>query len=185
MKRLFSRRRVLPILGIALLHISTPQALARQHPPIPFTVHLSPRPLPDIEFKDGNERDLRLSHFKRRLIVINVWATWCAPCRREMPTLDRLQSKLGGSEFEVVALSIDRAGMDVINTFFKEIEIRHLKRYLDPSAAVMRKFAIVGIPTTLLVDRDGREVWRYAGAAEWDNDEWIGEIRKAIAGKSQ
>lgn len=185
MKRLSLCRRVLPILGIALLNLSISHAQARQHPPIPFTVHPSPRPLPDIEFKDGDERDLRLSNFRGRVIVINVWATWCAPCRREMPTLDRLQSKLGGPEFEVVALSIDRAGMDLVNTFFKEIEIRDLKRYLDQTASVMRKFAIVGIPTTLLIDRDGREIWRYAGAAEWDNDEWVGEIRKAIAGKGQ
>lgn len=173
------------MLGIALLNILIPQALARQHAPIPFTVHPSPRPLHDIEFKDGDERDLHLSNFKGRVILINIWATWCAPCRREMPTLDRLQSKLGGQAFEVVALSIDRAGMDVVNTFFKEIEIRHLKRYLEQSASVMRKFAVVGIPTTLLVDREGREVWRYAGAAEWDNEEWVGEIRKAIAERIQ
>jgi thiol-disulfide isomerase/thioredoxin len=153
--------------------------------PVPFTVHPTPRPLPDVEFKDRDGRELRLADFKGKVVLLNVWATWCPPCRRELPTLDKLQGMFGGEKFEVIALSIDRAGVHTVEAFFTEIGVKHLHLYIDQSMAAMRKLAVVGLPTTLLIDREGREVWRYAGAAEWDSDEWLGEIRKAIGTKGQ
>lgn len=167
------------IWGAALVFLgSVSAAFAGKH--VPFAVHPEPRPLADVEFKDREGKDLRLSSFMGRVVLLNVWATWCPPCRREMPTLDRLQSMLGGKDFEVLALSIDRAGVHAVEAFFMETNIRHLNLYIDQTSAAMRKLAIVGVPTTLLIDRQGRELWRYAGAAEWDGDEWIREIRKAI-----
>jgi thiol-disulfide isomerase/thioredoxin len=145
--------------------------------------HSEPRAVSDIEFKDKHGKELRLSNFKGRVVLLNIWATWCIPCRREMPMLDRLEAKLGSKDFEVIALSIDRAGPPAVESFYKELQIKQLKLYIDQSSVVTRKLAIVGIPTTLLVDREGRELWRVAGEAEWDSDEWVRRIRNAIESK--
>lgn len=183
MKWARSRRHFCITVGAAALVGGT--HVAAQQKPVPYTVHPAPRALPDIEFKDREGKDLRLSHFKGKVVLLNVWATWCPPCRREMPTLDKLQGVLGGKDFEVIALSIDRAGVHAVDAFFMETGVKHLRLYIDQSMAAMRKLAVVGLPTTLLIDREGREVWRYAGAAEWDSDEWMGEVRKAIEEKDQ
>ncbi len=178
-----TRRHLCAALGAAVLVGSRRSAVADN--PVPYTMHPAPRPLPDVEFKDREGKEVRLSSFKGKVVLLNVWATWCPPCRREMPTLDKLQGLLGGKEFEVIALSIDHAGVHAVEAFFMESGIKHLRLYIDQSMSAMRKLAVVGLPTTLLIDREGREVWRYAGAAEWDNDEWMGEVRKAIEGKTE
>ncbi len=103
-----------------------------------------------------------------KVVLLNIWATWCTPCRKEMPTLDRLQTALGGTDFEVVALSIDRR-MDAVRKFFAEIGIQKLAMYLDSSAKATRQLGAVGLPTTLLIDREGREIARLIGPAEWDS----------------
>ncbi len=178
-----TRRHLCAAFGATALIGGQRSAFADQ--PVPYTMHPTPRPLPDIEFKDREGEAVRLSNFKGKVVLLNVWATWCPPCRREMPTLDKLQGLLGGKEFEVIALSIDRAGVHAVEAFFMETGITHLRLYIDQSMSAMRKLAVVGLPTTLLIDREGREVWRYAGAAEWDSDEWMGEIRKRIDEKGQ
>ena len=142
---------------------------------IPFP---KPRPLADVAFQDGAGHKLALTDFKGKVVLLNVWATWCSPCRKEMPTLDRLQAKLGGKDFEVVALSIDRDGPDVVRKFFQEIGVRNLALYIDPTMEAQSKLQLVGVPTTLLINRDGREVTRYTGAAEWDQPEVIETIKR-------
>ena len=142
---------------------------------IPFP---KPRPLADVPFQDGTGRKLALTDFKGKVVLLNVWATWCSPCREEMPTLDRLQARLGGKDFEVVALSIDRDGPDVVRKFFKEIDIRNLALYIDPTMDAQSKLRLVGVPTTLLIDRDGREVARHTGIAEWDAPQIIETIER-------
>ncbi len=173
-----SRRRFCTMLGAVIVVAWSRAASAGKH--VPYTAHSPPRALPDIEFKDRDGKELRLSNFKGKVVLLNIWATWCPPCRREMPTLDRLQGTLGGKDLEVIALSIDRAGVHAVEAFFMETGVKHLHLYIDQSMAAMRKLAVVGLPTTLLIDREGREVWRFAGAAEWDSEEWMGEVRKAI-----
>ncbi len=100
-------------------------------------------------------------------MLLNFWATWCAPCRREMPDLDQLQRTLGGKRFEVVALSLDRAGMEAVRPFYEEIGITSLAAYLDPLGRVQRAFAITRFPTTVLIDARGFEVGRIEGPAHW------------------
>ncbi|MFQ5566596.1 MAG: TlpA family protein disulfide reductase [Paracoccaceae bacterium] len=113
-------------------------------------------------------------------MLLNIWATWCAPCLREMPTLDRLQAQLGGPDFEVVALSIDRAGLKVVQNFYEKVGIQHLAMYIDSTGKGVRKLGISGLPTTFLIDRAGRELGRLIGPAEWDSSEMVAFIRKQL-----
>ena len=173
---LFGVWYTLPHSGVDTVADAAPSAaVPGQFELIPFP---KPRPLADVAFQDGAGHKLALTDFKGRVVLLNVWATWCSPCRKEMPTLDRLQAKLGGKDFEVVALSIDRDGPDVVRKFFKEIGVRNLALYIDPTMEAQSKLQLVGVPTTLLIDRDGREITRYTGIAEWDRPEVIGTIER-------
>lgn len=144
-----------------------------------FIMHPAPKPLAPISFADGQGQARSLNDFKGKVVVLNVWATWCVPCRTEMPTLDRLQAALGGAEFEVVPLSIDRGGLDVVRKFFTEIGISHLAKYTDSSGQVLRGVGAVGLPTTLIIDRAGNEIGRVVGPAEWDAPEVV-ELMKSV-----
>ena len=128
-------------------------------------------------FENAKGNPVGLADFRGKAILLNVWATWCAPCRKEMPALDRLQAELGGPDFEVVALSVDRNGLDAVRPFFAEIGIENLDIYLDQPAAAMKALGVVGLPTTLLIDGNGRELQRWLGPKEWDSPELVGEIR--------
>lgn len=143
-----------------------------------------PRTVPDIRFQDDQARALTLADFRGRVVLLNVWATWCVPCRQEMPTLDRLEARLGGDDFVVIALSIDRRGVDAVRDFYREIGVQKLAIYLDPSATGSRGLAIEGVPTTLVIDRQGREVARKMGAAEWDGPPMVSLIQRTIRGQS-
>ena len=123
---------------------------------------------------------MTLADFRGRFVLLNVWATWCLPCRKEMPALDHLQAVLGGPGFEVVALSIDRGGSSVVQKFYQELGIKALGIYLDASDATTSDLKVPGIPTTLLVDREGRETGRKIGPATWDSSEAIETIRGYI-----
>jgi len=145
-----------------------------------FTAYASPRPIAALEFEDGQGRKRTLADFRGKVVLLNLWATWCGPCRKEMPTLDRLQSRLGGADFEVVALSIDRGGQAVIKSFFDEIGVQRLAIYVDATAEAGTKLGILGVPTTLLLDGAGREISRVTGPAEWDSPEVIDTIRRYL-----
>lgn len=145
-----------------------------------FSMHDAPRPMPALVFADGDGRTVRLKDFRGKVIVLNLWATWCAPCRKEMPTLDRLQAGLGGKDFEVVALSVDFTGLQGVRNFYRDFGIRHLRLFVDPSSRVLDQVNVLGLPSTLLIDRDGREIGRLVGAAEWDSPEMLRLFRGLI-----
>lgn len=147
-----------------------------------FVVHKTPEALGDISFAAADGREVKLSDWRGKVVLLNFWATWCAPCRHEMPTLDNLQAELGGDRFEVVALSLDRGGFDKPKTFFADIGIKHLTLYNDESGKSGRSLRAVGMPTTLLIGRDGSELGRLAGPAEWDSDEALALVRAALSG---
>ena len=149
-----------------------------------FVVHPQPKLAPEIHFQDKNGRPLTLAEFKGKVVLLNIWATWCAPCREEMPTLDRLQAELGGADFEVVALSIDRGGVDAITKFFAEVGVQHLAIYLDSTTEASSALGAVGLPTSLLIDRDGTEIGRLIGPAKWDSPEMVEFIRSRLIKKS-
>jgi len=152
----------------------------RQRTESVFALYAQPRALPDIGFTDGKGQAMTLQSFRGKVILLNVWATWCPPCRKEMPTLDRLQQKLGGPDFEVIALSIDQGGTSIVRSFYDDIAIRALRIYVDKAGAAMTDLGIAAIPATLLIDREGREIGRKIGPAEWDSTEIVALIRKQM-----
>jgi len=152
--------------------------------PLDISVFDQPRALPEVRFQDDQGRDLTLGDFRGRVVVLNVWATWCVPCRKEMPTLDRLQARLGGKDFLVVALSIDRKGVEAVRGFYQEVGVKNLAIYVDPSGRGSRGLGLPGVPTTLLIDQEGREVARKMGEAEWDGPEMVSLVERTMHGQS-
>jgi thiol-disulfide isomerase/thioredoxin len=153
----------------------------RQTSATPFARAVKPKPIPELRFVDGAGRNLSLADFRGKVVLLNIWATWCAPCREEMPALDRLQAQLGGERFQVVALSVDLQGAPIARKFYGEVGIKALPLYIDPTAKAAFTLEAPGLPATLLVDRSGREVGRHLGAVKWDAPEVVEQLRRAIA----
>ena len=169
----------LPALGFVLALVLSTATMADGPNAVPL--HDTPQPLATVSFADENGNALTLDRWRDKVVLLNVWATWCAPCRHEMPTLDRLQTTLGGGRFEVVALSIDRAGVGAVRRFFDEIGIQHLGIFIDETMKASRDLGIYGLPGTLLIGPDGRELGRLIGPAERDTPEMVSFFEDVIA----
>lgn len=147
-------------------------------------VPASPARLIDVAFKMPDGRDTTLAAFRGKTVLVNLWATWCAPCRHEMPALDRLQQTYGGPDFEVVTINIDTRNFDKPKQFLDEIGVKALARYADPSAKIFQDLKAVGkafgMPTTILVDKEGCELAYLAGPAEWSSPDAFAFIGKAL-----
>ena len=151
-----------------------------RHSPLPFARAAAPKMLPELQLEDAQGRTRTLADFRGKVVLLNVWATWCAPCREEMPALDRLQAQLGGGAFQVVAISVDQQGPEIAQRFFKEIGVKSLDFYIDRSARAAFQLDAKGLPVSILIDRQGREVGRQLGAAAWDSAEVVDELRRRI-----
>jgi len=150
-----------------------------------LTMATAPMRLPDLAFEDADGKPKRLSDWRGRAVLLNLWATWCVPCRKEMPALDRLQAKLGNKDFEVVAINIDTRDPEKPRNFLKEANLTRLGYFSDPKAKVFQDLKAIGralgMPTSVLVDGQGCEIATIAGPAEWDSDDAIKLITAAIA----
>jgi thiol-disulfide isomerase/thioredoxin len=144
--------------------------------------------LPQLTFQDAAGTREALSDWRGRAVLLNLWATWCVPCRKEMPALDALQAKLGGNDFQVIAVNIDTRDPEKPKAWLHDVGIAHLAYYADPSAKVFQELKAVGkavgMPTTLLVDPRGCEVASLAGPAEWASDDGV-KLVQAMIGKSE
>ena len=158
--------RLRDLLAGSLAFVAAP-AIARPVMPL----RDMPREMLSPPFVDGMGRYQMLADIRGSVLLLNVWATWCAPCREEMPTLDALQARLGGADFHVLPLSIDRAGLGPVRRFYEEIGIEHLAMYLAEDIREMAALAVAGLPTTILIDRNGRELGRLSGPADWNSAE--------------
>ena len=141
----------------AITFVATSRVASAQEPPKNFVLLDKPILVAEINFDDGEGHARKLADFKGKVVLLNIWATWCIPCRKEMPALDRLQASLGGANFEVVPVSIDRSGLEVIRKFYIEVGIRNLALYVDSSGQVLGRVRALGLPTSLLIDRSGEE----------------------------
>lgn len=146
-----------------------------------FVFKKIPEAVPAFSFVDATGKERKLEEWQGKVVLLNLWATWCVPCRKEMPGLDRLQKELGSDKFEVLAIGADRAGLDGGKRFFDQIKVEKLGLYMDPSVRVTSTLKAIGLPATLLIDRNGREIGRLVGPAEWDSAEAKALIRAALA----
>ena len=148
-----------------------------------LTMATAPLRLPDLAFEDADGRPKKLSDWRGRTVLVNLWATWCVPCRKEMPALEGLQTRLGGPDFEVVAVNIDTRDPDKPKKFLKDANLSRLGYYSDDKAKVFQDLKIVGralgMPTSVLVDGQGCEIATIAGPAEWDSDDAVKLIQAA------
>jgi thiol-disulfide isomerase/thioredoxin len=150
-------------------------AMARFKPTRP------PKPIPDLEFLDANDRPMRLADFTGQARLINLWATWCKPCVKEMPSLDRLQATMPRDRFIVLPISLDGPSKGKVAPFYKEQNLTDLGIYYDKGRKAMSVLAVSLLPTSILVDPAGRELGRLEGDADWDTPEGIALMRAAMA----
>jgi thiol-disulfide isomerase/thioredoxin len=150
-----------------------------------LTMARAPFRMPDLAFKDAQGREHKLSDWRGRTVLLNLWATWCVPCRKEMPALDALQAAVGGDKFEVVTINIDTRDPEKPLTFLKDTGVKHLAYYSDQSAKVFTELKMAGkafgMPTTLLIDPSGCEIGEMAGPAEWASADGMKLVSAAIA----
>lgn len=142
-----------------------------------FEPATAPAALPTTEFTEQDGAKRVLADFNGKIVLMNFWATWCGPCVREMPSLERLHQKLGSADFTVIALSEDRKGWAKITPFRKELGLTALPLFHDVGSKMMFGAKVGGLPTTILIGRDGRELGRLTGHAEWDSDEAVALIQ--------
>lgn len=149
-----------------------------------LTMATSPLRLPDLAFLDAEGKPRKLSDWRGKTVLVNLWATWCVPCRKEMPALDSLQTKLGGKDFEVVAINIDTRDPEKPKNFLKEANLTRLGYFTDTKAKVFQDLKAIGkalgMPTSILVDAQGCEIGNLAGPAEWASDDAIKLIKAAV-----
>jgi thiol-disulfide isomerase/thioredoxin len=174
------------LVGLWGLGLATSNAVAGEHPPplggtMGQFILLTPiRPAPLVPMRGPGGKEIDLSAYKGKVVLLNFWATWCAPCIREMPSLDLLQEELGGTSFDVVAVSIDRAGFAKIGPFLERLRVTRLRIYLDRASKLYRRFGVRAMPTTFLIDHKGRVRGYLEGAAEWNSKEARALIRYYI-----
>ena len=183
MARLSASNKVLvhlAIIVLAALALNLALQYFRTKPEAVIVFHETPREVAAESFMDGRGRMVTMADFKGRVIVLNIWATWCLPCIEEMPSLDNLQGVLGDEDFQVVALSIDKTGLREIEYFFAQNELENLTIYRDEAQKLFDQLAVVAIPTSLIIDRQGREIGRMVGPATWDSDRMIATLYDII-----
>jgi len=149
-----------------------------------LTMATVPLRLPDLAFEDAGGKPKKLSDWRGRTVLVNLWATWCVPCRKEMPALDSLQTKLGGPDFEVVAINIDTRDPEKPKNFLKDANLTRLGYFSDQKAKVFQDLKAIGralgMPTSVLVDGQGCEIATIAGPAEWGSDDAVKLITAAM-----
>lgn len=169
--------------------VDTPAIAARVAPLVKgdiaaFTLADRPEPLSEVAFKDPAGGDTSLGAFAGKTLLVNLWATWCVPCRTEMPTLDALAADLGGDDFSVLAINIDLGEPDRARAFLEEIGIDNLAFYSDPTSAVFselkKRGLAFGLPVTLLLDENGCRIGSLNGPAEWDSEDAKALVSAAI-----
>lgn len=178
------------VAGVLLTAVPGP-APGQEAPPLAgefarnFTLLDPPVPAPLDVFQDLAGERVRIGDFAGQVVVLNFWATWCPPCIREMPSLDRMQAELRAEGLAVVAVSIDRDGAAIVQPFAARLGLEELGLYLDPKGTLAKAFGITGLPTTFLIDADSRIVGALQGSAEWDSPEALALLRHYLADRPQ
>jgi len=144
-----------------------------------FVLPKAPKPLPELAFTDAEDKPLSLADYKGKAVLLNFWATWCAPCVKEMPSLDRLQAEMGKDRFVVLPLSLDGPSKPKVAPFYADKKLANLGIYFDKGKKVMGALDISVLPTSVLIDAQGREIGRLEGEADWDKPEALALMKAA------
>ena len=138
-----------------------------------IVINKNPKTYEEIVFKDFKQKDIDLANYKGKLIILNFWATWCVPCREEMPSLDFLQSDVRFNNLKIFPINIGQEDLLKSVIFFKELEIKNLSIYFDPTISLVKKFSLRGIPTTILFNKEGKEFARIIGSIDFNDQKFI------------
>jgi thiol-disulfide isomerase/thioredoxin len=166
---------VASVLGSAAIRADEPDMIKLGE----FIPAASPQPAPAISFTDTGGKPVALADFKGKLVLLNLWATWCEPCLKEMPSLAALQARLGPA-LTIVAVSEDRGGAEVVEPFVTKLSLDKLQIYLDPKSAALHAFAARGLPTSFVIDGDGKVLGEVEGGADWDSDAMRAALAKLL-----
>jgi thiol-disulfide isomerase/thioredoxin len=137
----------------------------------------NPKLYEDVIFIDIDQKNVNLDDFKGKLIILNFWATWCAPCKEEMPSLDDLQKNTKLNNLKIFPINIGQEDISKSESFFKELDIQNLDIYFDAPITLAKKFSLRGVPTTILFDKEGREFARIIGTIDFNNEEFINWLK--------
>ena len=166
---------------VVALILSATGVASAQETAFDFGMLNAPQVLPELQFSDVNGKRLSLADFRGKHVLLNVWATWCPPCRQELPTLDRLQDELGGSGLQVIALSTDTGRAGIVQRLYRELGLPETGIFIDETGSAMRDLRVFALPTTMLIDGEGNEVGRKVGPAVWDSPEAVAFFRARLA----
>ena len=167
------------LLTIFIYLIITNFSYAQEKPDIKNLILIkNPKIYGNIIFRNINQKDVDLDDFKGKLIILNFWATWCAPCKEEMPSLDNLQSNSNFSNLKIFPINIDQEDKPKLKFFFKELNIQNLDIYIDAPITLAKKFSLRGIPTSILINKDGKEFARIIGSIDFNNENFINWLKE-------
>jgi thiol-disulfide isomerase/thioredoxin len=145
-----------------------------------FTLAKEPKPLPDLAFTDAEDKPIKLADYKGKTVLLNFWATWCAPCVKEMPSLDKLQAEMGKDKFIILPLSLDGPSKPKVAPFYSDRKLANLGIYFDKGKKTMSTLDVSVLPTSVLIDPQGREIGRLEGDADWDKPEALALMKAAV-----
>ena len=159
--------------------ISSSSSYAIQTPNLKnLVIHKDPKKLEKINFKNINNETINLNKFKNSLIIINFWATWCAPCIEEMPSLNRLQANTAFNNLKIIPINVGRDNIEKSKNFYKKLKIENLEIYFDKDVVLAKKFLLRGLPTTVFINKEGEEFARIIGFVNFDNKTFIKWLKK-------
>ena len=138
-----------------------------------IVINENPKIYKEVIFRDANENEVNLADYKGKLLILNFWATWCAPCKEEMPSLDLLQSNSKLDNLKIFPINIGQENLSKSKIFFEELDIQNLSIYSDPSVNLAKKFSLRGIPTTILLNKNGKEFARIIGSINFEDENFI------------
>ena len=164
------------IIFIYLITINFSQAFEK--PEIKNLVLIkNPKVYEDVIFMDKNQKNVNLDDFKGKLVILNFWATWCAPCKEEMPSLDDLQSNTKLNNLKIFPINIGQEDISKSESFFKELNIKNLNIYIDAPVTLAKKLSLRGVPTTILFNKQGKEFARIIGSIDFNDEEFINWLK--------
>lgn len=175
-RTILDRRNVLAT-AAGMLGLPTTVALAA----LPLVEFGTPRDLPDVEFDERERKGLKLSTFRGQVVFFHLWATWCGSCRKEFPALIRFDETFRSRGVALLAVSIDRLGWPIIDRLLNELDAIKLPTFLDPVRALPSALQVVGLPTTLVIDRQGREIARLTGETDWDHPDLARFVERTLS----